>query len=65
MHYTDIYTVLESIDELNRRLESQYRMSRMKGMEIEDLKVIIREKDEKMSGKRTISLSLTVPCIRV
>ena len=57
--------MLESIDELNRRLESQYRMSRMKGLEIEDLKAIVREKDEKMSGKRTISLSLTVPCIRV
>uniref|UniRef100_A0A1X7UCB8 Uncharacterized protein n=1 Tax=Amphimedon queenslandica TaxID=400682 RepID=A0A1X7UCB8_AMPQE len=38
----------ESVDELNKKLETQYAISRRKTMEIEDLKATMRQKDEKM-----------------
>ncbi|XP_019854994.1 PREDICTED: uncharacterized protein LOC109583917 [Amphimedon queenslandica] len=38
----------ESVDELNKKLETQYALSRRKTMEIEDLKATMEQKDEKM-----------------
>ena len=45
VHYT------ESIDELNKKLETQNAISRKKMMEIEVLKANMREKDKKIHGE--------------
>ena len=57
MWYNSVHYI-ESIDELNKKLETQYAISRRKTMEIEDLKANMREKDEKIKGEiRTILIS--------
>lgn len=57
MWYNSVHYI-ESIDELNKKLETQYAISRRKTMEIEDLKANMREKDEKINGEiRTILIS--------
>ena len=57
MWYNSVHYI-ESIDELNKKLETQYAISRKKTMEIEDLKANMREKDDKINGEiRTILIS--------
>ena len=50
MWYNSVHYI-ESIDELNKKLETQYAISKRKTMEIEDLKANMREKDEKIKGE--------------
>ena len=42
---------IESINDLNKKLETQYANSRRKTMEIEVLKANMREKDDKIHGE--------------
>ena len=50
MWYNSVHYI-ESIDELNKKLETQYTISRRKTREIEDLKANMKEKDEKINGE--------------
>ena len=43
MWYNSVHYI-ESIDELNKKLETQYAISRRKTMEIEDLKANMKDK---------------------
>ena len=47
---TCMYIFLGSVNELSEKLETQQRISRGKGRENEDLRINIREKDEKIAG---------------
>ena len=50
MWYNSVHYI-ESNDELNKKIETQYSISRMKTMEIEVLKANVKEKDEKINGE--------------
>ena len=44
------YIFLGSVNELSKKLETQQKISRKKGLENEDLRSNIKEKDEKIAG---------------
>ena len=49
------YIFLGSVNELSEKLETQQKINRVKGRENEELRINIKEKDEKIAGMiRTI-----------
>ena len=49
------YILIVSIDDLQKQLQTQFRISRMKGLEIEDLKATVRAKEDKIICKYTVT----------
>lgn len=45
------YILIVSINDLQKQLQTQFRISRVKGLEIEDLKATVRAKEEKIICK--------------
>ena len=45
------YILIVSINELQKQLQTQIKISKMKGLEIEDLKATVRAKEEKIICK--------------
>ena len=57
---TYIYIFLGSVNELSEKLETQQKINRVKGLENEELRINIKEKDEKIAGIIRIMSALII-----